>query len=711
MNRVTKRCLLAGLFLAGTGAALLYPGAGNLLLAAAVLLSLGGARVAKARAVLWRLSAALLYACATALVLALLLDRFDFRYVWLYSSPTLPVYLKAANLWGGDEGTLILLAVMFTPLALRHAERPGWEGVAAGLLAAWYATAALLLGPFAPTPDSWLASQDSQGMNAHLQKIWMALHAPAILAAYVWAIAPVGAAIQALRGAANEYAAVTLRYNRRAWFVLTAGIGFGMVWALGDFTFGQLWHWDPVQTSAFIVWVMLAAVLHGARHWRPGGAFGRTLPVLSLLLAASTSLAMAVTRSETLASSHRYIGTTSWLSHLALAVLLVAAALAFACRPLAVRRRSMKKAAVTTRLSVWLFVALALIASSALALAYLRQWFLVAKPVDEKPFFETLTLWASAQEIEQLRAAFAQWSVDGYWLAHRLLPLLLAVGMLGGYTFLRRAASRSIALAGTAVVALMCLALWWHGGLLSQWYEGRGVLSSRVVSVLPWLDASLAAAGFLLLACLYWCVQSIWCSRRLGATRLTGSLAFIHGGAVIALMGGFAATALNTYQAIQVAPDKLGQLNSLAEGWTIRVSPASATLDHSGYRAVAQVEVSGDGETAMGNALFLDGRHQPAGYQGPVRQLCEILDFRYARYAGGPRYLLDPFVLHGWLEDRQIWVPATPALLGDKPGEDIQMPALIVLRSYPLVSLVWTGLVMMLVGTLLLPGRLKGASA
>jgi len=706
MTSTTQCWLSLCLFLVSTAAAL-QPGLGNLLLGAAALLLLWGTQLRHARAALWKLSAVLLYACTTSLLLALLLDRFDFRYVWLYSSSTLPVYLKVANLWGGDEGTLILLSAMFVPLAIRHATRPGWEGATLGLIAAWYAAAALLLGPFTATPESWLANQDSQGMNAHLQKIWMVLHAPAILAAYVWAIAPVGAAVQALRGGSSDYAVVTLRYNRRAWFVLTAGIGFGMVWALGDFTFGQLWHWDPVQTSAFIVWVMLTAVLHGARHWRPGGAFGRTLPVLSLLLAACTSMAMAVTRSETLASSHRYIGTTSWLSHLVLAALLIVGALIYICLPSVARGQSGKKTAVTTLLSVWLFVAIASIAGGALALAYLRQWFQVAKSLNEKPFFETLTMWASAEEMEQLRLAFAQWTVDGYWIAHWLLPLLLVVCMVGGYTFLRRATSRTAAVVVTAVTALICLALWWHGGLLSEWYEGRGVLSSRIVSVLPWLDAALAAAGYLLLGCVLWCLKSIWRSRRLGAARLTGSLALVHGGAVVALVGGFAATALNTYQAIQVVPEKLGQLHSIASDLSIQVSPISAVVDHSGYRAIAQVQIQREGESAMGNALFLDGRHQPAGYQGPVRQLCEILDFRYARYTGGPRYLLDPFVVHGWLEDKQIWVPATPALLGEKLSGEMQLSTLVVLRSYPLVSLVWIGLIAMLMGALLMPGHSK----
>ena len=703
--------LWLGLWFAVVAGLALVPGIGNVLLGLACVLMVAGAVRTAARAHLWKAALLIIYGCSFALLSALLLDRFGFRYVWLYSSPTLAPYLKAANFWGGDEGTLLLLAAMFAPLAVRQAQRPGWEALAPGLLTAWYLATAVVMGPFSPTPEAWLAAQASQGMNAHLQKVWMALHAPAVLAAYVWAMAPVGSAIQALRGKPNDYVACTLRYNRRAWALMTAGIGFGMVWALGDFTFGQLWHWDPVQTSSFVVWAMLGAVLHGVRHWRPQGGFSRLLPALSLLLAAVTALSMAVTRSATLASSHRYIGTTSWLGHLLLSSVLVATACVLYCQhqPLAHPQRAPARLSWATRLSVWLFCATALAASAALALAYARQWGEAAKPVNEKPFFETLVMWANAAEIQQLRRAFAQWTVEGYSLSQSLLPLIGLMGLVGGYTFLRKAARGVYAAVTTGLVLLVCAALVWHGGLISAWYEGRGVLSSQIVRVLPWLDAALASAAFLLLACLYWSACSVARSRKSGALRVTGSLALIHAGAVIALVGGFAATALNTYQAVQLSPEQLQTWRPLPDGSALRVSLAEPGQNYSGYQAVAQVEVRAQGSTSIGQALFMDGRHQPAGYQGPVRQLCEILDYRYARYAGGPRHLLDPFVIRGWWGDQQVWVPASSALMGQVPADDAQGPTLIVIRRYPLVSLVWLGLVCMVLGALIAPSTRKAA--
>lgn len=676
------------------------PQAGNALLALSAALILCGVLLPAARQALWRLALAALYGACLSLLLHLLADNFQLRYVWLYSSAALPAYLKLSNLWGGDEGTLLLLATLCMSLALRHAVLPGWAGRGNALVAAWYAAVAAWLGPFAATPPDWLAVQASQGMNAHLQTVWMAFHAPLILAAYAWAMAPAGAAIDAL-GGGTQYGRIALTYGRRSWLVLTAGIGMGMVWALEDFTFGQLWHWDPVQTSAFAIWAMLGAILHGARRWRPVGANRLLLPLLSLFTAALACFAMAVTRSEVLASSHRYIGTTSWLSHLLLAAAFTGLALWHGGR--ALRRPASKGQRSASRaldLAIWLFVVAALLALGALLMAHLREWLGVEKTSEMKPFFETLLAWASAEEVAGLRQAFAQWDVDGYVLGKWLAPILALLGLVGGYAFLRRCWRERIALLVSLGMTLWVVLVAWKGGWLTPRYSGEGVLSQHIVAVLPWLDAALVAGVFLLGASLLWCVLTLWRSRRLGTLRHTVPLVLTHGGAVVALVGGLFATALNAYTPISIDPTSAPQAwHRVADQMQVRILPLDDQEDFSGYRAVAQVELRSDGETLAGHALFQDARGLPPAYQGPVRQLCEILDYRYARHVGDPGYVLHPFIVRGWAEDLQVWVPASPKLITG--GE---VPSVVVVRRYPFVSWVWLGLLSMLLGIVLLPG-------
>ena len=685
------------------------PQAGNLLLVLiASLIALGAWRAAL-RNLLWRLALIALYGACLSLVLHLLADHFHLRYAWLYSSAALPAYLKVANLWGGDEGTVLLLATLCMTIGVRNAALPSWAGRANALVAAWYALAAAWLGPFTATPPDWLAAQASQGMNAHLQTIWMAFHAPLILAAYAWAIAPVGIALDALGRASGEYGRVASTYSRRAWLVLTAGIGMGMVWALEDFTFGQLWHWDPVQTAAFAVWAMLGAVLHGARRWRPMGNNGRLLPMFSLLTAALACIALSVTRSEVLASSHRYIGTTSWLVHLLLAAVLLGLLLGYAgkafWRATSIRRKVRRSAADWgLDVSMWLFVGAALLALGALAGAYIGQWLQLEKAAELKPFFETLTAWASAEELAGLRKAFDHWDVNGHALGKWLTPLIALLGLVGGWVFLRRCLRARHATAITVAMSAGVALTAWRGAWLTARYTGEGVLSQSIVDVLPWLDAALLGAVFLLVACVAWGVLVLWRSRRLGTLRHTAPLALIHGGAVLALIGGLLATALNSYMPINIAPASDPQAwHRVADHLQVRVLPLSSQQNFSGYQAVAQVQLRSAGQVIAGHALFQDRRALPPAYQGPVRQLCEILDYRYARHVGDPGYVLHPFIVRGWAQDLQVWVPASPRLMNGASRDEIQ--GVIVVRRYPFVSLVWVGLLAMVVGMLVLPGQ------
>lgn len=686
----------------------LVPAAGNWLLWGLSGVIVAGATSSQFRTALWLLARSALAGACLALVLHLLTDHFELRYVWLYSSASLPDYLKVSNLWGGDEGTVLLLATFCMTFAVRAAPLRGWSGIGSALIAAWYTGTAAWLTPFAETPNDWLQAQASQGMNAHLQTFWMALHAPLVLMAYAWAIAPAGSAIDALRGSNTQYRQHAIIYSRRSWLVLTAGIGFGMVWALEDFTFGHIWHWDPVQTTAFAVWALLGAVLHGARRWRPGAPLWRVLPALSLIGAIATCLAMAVTRSDVLPSSHRYIGTTSWFSHLGLAGILLCLLVwslwrSFHRRP-ADNRRGYDW---TLTGAVYLFTSAAFLALAAILQAHIYEWLGLEKGAELKPFYETLTTWANAAEMAGLRAAFAQWDVDGYTLGHWLLPVLAFFGLVGGHSFLLRCLSQRVVIAVTLFMVAVITLIGSFGGWLTGRYSGQGILSQSVVKVLPWLDAALISGIYLLVACFFWCATSVWRNRRLVTLRHTGSLVLIHAGAVIALVGGLGTTALNSY-----VPLSLSRASSL-EGWhqvsdqmQIRVLPLSSYEDYSGYRAVAQVELRSDGNIQGGHALFQDARNLPPAYQGPVRQLCEILDYRYARHAGAPGYVLHPFILRSWAQDLQVWIPASPRLMGtaDEVLENSNdLHSLVVIRRFPLVSFVWCGLLAMVLGSLLLP--------
>ena len=222
------------------------------LLALALAAILGGAASARHRHTLARAAVVMLGAATLALMLHLAGDDFGYRYAWLYSAPELPLHLKIATLWGGEEGTLLLLATLLALAACRLVDRDGWSGAGALLLSGAFTVGALIWDPFAATPSADLDAAP-RGMNAHLLSPWMALHPPLLFAAYVLVLAPFGGAMQALARGQGEWARRHRTWLRSAWLVLSSGLFAGMWWAYEDFSFGQFWHWDPVQTSVFVV--------------------------------------------------------------------------------------------------------------------------------------------------------------------------------------------------------------------------------------------------------------------------------------------------------------------------------------------------------------------------------------------------------------------------------------------------------------------------
>lgn len=679
-------------------------------------LSLAGIAHSARRVLLAQVAAGSLVAANVCLAARLLGDDFAYRYAWLYSAPELPGYLKLANLWSGDEGTLLVLAMLLALAAIRLARHPGGAGVGALALAAWFAGGALLWDPFAATPETDLARLTSQGMNAHLLSPWMSLHPPLIFVAYVAVLAPVGGAIEALATGQGAWPGICATWLRAAWLILSAGLFAGMWWAYEDFTFGQFWHWDPVQTSVFMVWCLLSAQLHGLGRYRADRRFGLALPLLATATAIAALLSMAITRSPALASSHRYVGATSLPLLLAGAALLTAltlVALAFALR----RRRHPPPPAgeQTVLLSVAIagFTGAALIAGSHLVEAYLGAYLGWPRAEHLKPFFETLTRWTTPGELAKLRAAFAQWDVDRYGMNAWLVPLAAMLALAGAHYFLpgRDRRVRWVITAGVAVIALLVA---WQLEPARWLFTGTGITSSSTTAILPWLDALAVTAAYLVASASAWAATTLRKSLRArGFWGYTLPIAAIHLGVMLALIGGTAATVFDSYaQSMVRYPDDFGQPLVLPDGyqvtvWLEREGVAPDGARGQGFRSVAKVgwQLVDDGrvlEAAEGHAVYRDDRPPPFEDKGPVRLMCEILDYRYARYVSGDAEMIHPLIHRGLWRDVQVWLPAIDYSGPQGPGvatdgrRTTAVP--LVLKVYPLVGWLWLGLGLALAG-------------
>ena len=707
---------LAGLAVFGACLAAAHFG-GSVVERGLLLLSLAGclATIPSWRGQLWAgaMALALLGAAAASLALRFALDDFGYHQVWLMSAPQLALWLKLANLWAGDEGTLLLLSLIGLALANRLARYAGWAGPGAYGLAALFLLGAILWDPFRPTPEAALAEAAYRGMNAHLTRVWMLVHPPLVFFAYLLLVAPWGAMAEALAFGRGPWREIAALYGRAGWLLLSAGIAFGMWWAYEDFTYGTLWHWDPVQTAIFAAWAFLTAMLHALRRYQPNGAFGLVHPLLGLLTAVAVLLSMAVTRAPELASSHRYVGETSLPLLLSLAGALFAVLLV--CLAVRLAKQRSGPGGLHHPL-IWVAIAsfsgCALVAMGQIGLAFVSAWLELPRPEDLKPFFETLRNFTASAEVAQLRAAFAQWDVDNFAMNRWLVPLACLLGLAGGHYFMPFGRSlRWAATLGALAFGILTGQIWQpFAGL----FEGRGLTSGKTVALFPWLDLLVVAVAYLLIASLLWA----WVAFRRGTVRAglryALPVATIHAGMVVALVGGLAATVLDSYsQRVVALPDGLAQPIDFPGGYRLQIGVIESGTASDGaraateaFRSVAEVSWSlvRDGAPVAaqsGHTVYRDERPPYSNEIGAVRLMCEMIDYRYARYMSESEQVIHPLISRGLWRDVQIWVPAVsgPKAAGGAPTQG-SLP--VILKVFPLMSLVWFGITAGLVGFALL---------
>ncbi|MEE9594397.1 MAG: Coenzyme F420 hydrogenase/dehydrogenase, beta subunit C-terminal domain [Candidatus Hydrothermarchaeales archaeon] len=261
---------------------------------------------------------------ALSLTLAVLLLGYyfaapDFRlaYVWEYASLDLPLYLRLSAILAGDEGFLLLLPWIIVLSAFHFRNKLNDAFVKKVVLitivvGAFFTALALHESPFESIYDAYsvpkeIIPPDGRGLNAALIDLWMAVHPPLVVLAYGFLVIPFAAALVFLWTGEDGWEEFSRTWSRMAWLFLTLSIGFGGWWSYKKMTFGDFWHWDPVETSSLVPWLLLTAGLHAAVEYRRSRSMGLYTPVLMISSFAGVLFSMYISRSATLVSYHTYI--------------------------------------------------------------------------------------------------------------------------------------------------------------------------------------------------------------------------------------------------------------------------------------------------------------------------------------------------------------------------------------------------------------------
>jgi cytochrome c-type biogenesis protein CcmF len=239
-------------------------------------------------------AALLVIGASSALLVAFAGDDFQLAYVTEHSERALPMALKLAGFYGGQEGSLLywtLVLCVIGSLAVAAASRTDVRlaSYAQAVLAA-VAGFFLLVLVFVASPFSTLATVpgDGLGLDPVLRDGGMLIHPPFQLAGYSSFAIPFAFAMASLLAGRGDAAwiALTRRVALVSWGLLSAGLVLGMWWAYHVLGWGGYFGWDPVENVALLPWLAITAYLHSVqvqerrgrlRAWNMGLVIGAFL--------------------------------------------------------------------------------------------------------------------------------------------------------------------------------------------------------------------------------------------------------------------------------------------------------------------------------------------------------------------------------------------------------------------------------------------------
>jgi len=251
------------------------------------------------------------------LTAAFVTDQFQFSFVATNASRAMPVWYKAAAVWGGMAGSMLLWALILSGYAtaamiVTRRRLPRLAPHAAAVLLAIMAFF-LVVMVFSSRPFERLdfTPLDGQGLNPLLQNHWMAAHPPSLYLGYVGWSVPFAFAIAALLSGrlGTEWVTAMRKWSLVPFMFLTIGNLMGSHWAYIELGWGGYWGWDPVENSAIMPWFAGTAFLHSIMIQEKRGMLRMWNMALIVLTFSLTILGTFVTRSGIIESVHAFAST------------------------------------------------------------------------------------------------------------------------------------------------------------------------------------------------------------------------------------------------------------------------------------------------------------------------------------------------------------------------------------------------------------------
>jgi cytochrome c-type biogenesis protein CcmF len=258
-------------------------------------------------------SGAITCAAFVLLLAAFIGHRFEYAYVYNYSSLDLPLAYLVSGVWAGQEGTFLLWALLLFVFGFFVTrKRDDFEPIVMTVITVTQIFLLLMLVAYSPFRYVWQVNPehfktleipaDGSGLTQLLQDFWMVIHPPVLFLGYASSVIPFAYAAAALiRRDAHAWVRPARPWVLFSTATLGTGIFLGGYWAYRVLGWGGYWGWDPVENSSLIPWLVMVALVHGLLIQRRKRALARTNIGLALTSFILVFFSTFLTRSGVLA--------------------------------------------------------------------------------------------------------------------------------------------------------------------------------------------------------------------------------------------------------------------------------------------------------------------------------------------------------------------------------------------------------------------------
>ncbi|MEX0994671.1 MAG: cytochrome c biogenesis protein CcsA [Balneolaceae bacterium] len=317
----------------------------------------GNASLEKAGDWLWGLKGVSLLIASAILVHLIVTHRFEYFYVWNYTSLDLEFQYLVSAFYGGQEGSFmlwVLFGFLVGLILMRKTSKTykgpvmfvfgltqvfllsmmlGWDLFGLKIGASPFRTIAQEMpnAPFIQANPDFVPS-DGTGLNDLLKSPYMMIHPPIIFLGFAMMTVPFAFAIASLwKRQYHGWIKPALPWTLAANLSLLTAIFLGGYWAYETLSFGGYWAWDPVENASLVPWLIGTAGIHMMIIQKKSSRAHKGAIFLSILAYVAVVYQTFLTRSGVLADSsvHSFVDLGLYNQLLAFMLVMVALGVGF----------------------------------------------------------------------------------------------------------------------------------------------------------------------------------------------------------------------------------------------------------------------------------------------------------------------------------------------------------------------------------------------